>query len=163
MGSKSGGEDEEQWALSVLAVDATMSVSIRKPVKGVLSMDLRLSEELEMLRDTARRFAEEHIAPYAQQWDAAAYYPDDLIKKLGDQGFMGILLPEEYGGSAGSVTAFAVILEELARHDGGLCLAVEAHNGLCCSHIMIAGNEEQKKRFLHALAAGAQLAAWCLS
>ena len=71
-------------------------------------MDLSLSEELEMLRDTARRFAEEHIAPYAQKWDAAAYYPDDIIKKLGDQGFMGILLPEEYGGSAGSVTAFAV-------------------------------------------------------
>ncbi|MCH7958787.1 MAG: acyl-CoA dehydrogenase family protein [Candidatus Hydrogenedentes bacterium] len=126
-------------------------------------MDLRLSEELEMLRDTARRFAEEHIAPYAQEWDAAAYYPDAIIKKLGDQGFMGILVPEEYGGSAGSATAFAVILEELARHDGGLCLAVEAHNGLCCSHIMIGGNDEQKKRFLPSLAAGDRIGAWCLT
>jgi len=116
-----------------------------------------------MLRDTARKFAEDHIAPHAAEWDHAAYYPDDLIKKLGDQGFMGILVPTEYGGSGGTHTMFAIVLEELARHDGGLCLAVEAHNGLCCSHILIGGNDAQKKKYLPALAAGERIGSWCLT
>ena len=126
-------------------------------------MDFTLPQEYEMLRDTARKFAEEHIAPFAQQWDHDEYYPDDMIKKLGDQGFMGILVPEEFGGAGGNCTMFAVVLEELARHDGGLCLAVEAHNGLCCGHILVAGTEEQKRKYLPALAAGDQIGSWCLT
>jgi alkylation response protein AidB-like acyl-CoA dehydrogenase len=86
-----------------------------------------------------------------------------MIRRLGEQGFMGIMIPEEYGGSGGSYMAFAIILEELARHDGGLALAVEAHNGLCCSHIMVGGSEEQTRRFLPPLARGEQIGAWCLS
>ena len=126
-------------------------------------MDFSLPEELQLLRESARKFAEEHIAPHAQDWDREEYYPDEMIKKLGDQGFMGILVPEEYGGVGGGVMAFAVILEELARHDGGLCLAVEAHNGLCIGHILQGGNEAQKKKYLPALAAGDQIGAWCLT
>jgi hypothetical protein len=126
-------------------------------------MDFSLPEEYELLRETARKFAEEHIAPYAVEWDQAANYPDDLIKKLGDQGFMGILVPADYGGAGGTHTMFAIVLEELARHDGGLCLAVEAHNGLCASHILIAGNEAQKKKYLPPLAAGDQIGSWCLT
>lgn len=126
-------------------------------------MDFTLPEEYEALRDSVRKFAEDHIAPYAQEWDRAEYYPDEMIKKLGDQGFMGILVPEEYGGSGGDCTMFAVILEELARHDGGLCLAVEAHNGLAVGHILIAGTEEQKKKFLPPLCSGDQIGAWCLT
>jgi len=126
-------------------------------------MDFTLPEEYEMLRDTARKFAETHIAPFAQQWDADANYPDAIIPRLGEQGFMGILVPTEYGGSGGTHTMFAIILEELARHDGGLCLAVEAHNGLCSSHILIGGNDAQKKKYLPSLAAGKQIGAWCLT
>lgn len=126
-------------------------------------MDFTLPDELQMLRESARRFAESEIAPHAQQWDRDCWYPDDMIKKLGDQGFMGILVPEEYGGGGGSYTAFAVILEELARHDGGLCLAVEAHNGLCCGHIMVAGTDEQKAKYLPPLAVGDQIGSWCLT
>ncbi len=126
-------------------------------------MDFNLPEELEALRSNAARFAADRVAPHAQEWDRAESYPDSMIGELGKQGFMGIMVPEEYGGSAGNYMAFAIILEELARHDGGLALAVEAHNGLCCSHIMIGGNEEQKKRFLPALAKGEQIGSWCLS
>src|SRR5690606_14905268 len=103
------------------------------------------------------------IAPYAQDWDREEYYPDAMIKKLGDQGFMGILVPEEYGGIGGGVMAFAIILEELARQDWGLCLAGEAHNGLCIGHILQGGNEAQKKKYLPPLAAGDQIGAWCLT
>ncbi|MBI2421824.1 MAG: acyl-CoA dehydrogenase family protein [Candidatus Hydrogenedentes bacterium] len=126
-------------------------------------MDFTLPEELELLRQSARKFAEEEIAPHAQDWDREAYFPDPMIKKLGDQGFMGILIPEAYGGAACGYMAFAIILEELARHDGGLALAVEAHNGLCCQHILIGGNEEQKRKYLPPLAAGDRIGSWCLT
>jgi len=126
-------------------------------------MDFTLPEDLQMLRDTARKFAEEELAPHAQDWDREGGYPDELIEKLGEQGFMGILIPEEYGGAGCNYMAFALILEELARHDGGVALAVEAHNGLCCQHILVAGNEEQKQQWLPPLAAGDQIGSWCLT
>lgn len=126
-------------------------------------MDFTLPEELESLREMARRFAESEIAPYAAAWDEAENYPDEMIGKLGEQGFMGIMVPEAYGGGGGNHTMFAIVLEELARHDGGLCLAVEAHNGLCCGHILQGGSEEQKQKYLPTLARGEQLGAWCLT
>ena len=126
-------------------------------------MDFTLPDEYAVLRETARKFADEHIAPNAQEWDREEYYPDAMIKLLGEQGFMGILVPEEYGGAGGNCTVFAIILEELARHDGGLCLAVEAHNGLCCGQILAAGTEEQKRRFLPPLAVGDRIGSWCLT
>ena len=98
-------------------------------------MDFTLPEEYEMLRESARKFAEDHIAPYAAEWDQVANYPDDLIKKLGDQGFMGILIPTEYGGSGGTHTMFAIVLEELARiqsHDIVLPTATQAQIHLRC-------------------------------
>lgn len=126
-------------------------------------MDFNLPEELVALRENAARFASEQIAPNAQAWERDGGYPDEMIARLGEQGFMGIVVPEEYGGAGGSHMAFAIVLEELARHDGGLALAVEAHNGLACSHILLGGNEEQKKRFLPPLARGEQIGAWCLT
>lgn len=126
-------------------------------------MDFSVSDELQMLRDAARKFAEEHIAPHAQEWERAGQYPDEMIGLLGEQGFMGILIPEEYGGAGCDYQAFATILEELARHDGGLALAVEAHNGLACQHILLAGTEAQKQHYLPPLAAGEQIGSWCLS
>ena len=126
-------------------------------------MDFTLPDEYEMLRDSARNFADDHIAPHAADWDAAECYPDELIQKLGQQGFMGILVPEAYGGGGGTHTMFAIVLEELARHDGGLCLAVEAHNGLCCAHILEGGNEEQKQKYLPPLARGDHIGCWCLT
>jgi alkylation response protein AidB-like acyl-CoA dehydrogenase len=126
-------------------------------------MDFTLSDELVALRAAVDRFAAEQIAPHAEEWDRKAWYPDTMIRLLGEQGFMGILVPEEYGGSGGSYMAFATILEGIARHDGGLSLAVEAHNGLACGHICLAGTHEQKKRFLPPLASGEQIGSWCLT
>jgi len=126
-------------------------------------MDFSLPEELVALREATRRFATETIAPHAQEWDAASRYPDELIAQLGEQGYMGIVLPEEYGGAGGSYLAFALVLEELARYDGGLALAVEAHNGLCCQHLNLAGTEEQKQKYLPALARGERIGSWCLT
>lgn len=126
-------------------------------------MDFTLPEEYESLREMARRFAESEIAPHAAEWDDAANYPDEMIGRLGEQGFLGIMVPEEYGGGGGNHTMFAIVLEELARHDGGLCLAVEAHNGLCCGHILTGGNDAQKQKYLPPLARGEHLGAWCLT
>lgn len=126
-------------------------------------MDFDLPEELVALRDNAARFAREQVAPHAQEWDKAEGYPDEMIRKMGDQGFMGIMVPEEYGGSGGDYMSFAIILEELSRYDGGLALAVEAHNGLCCSHLLVGGNEEQKKKWLPPLAKGERIGSWCLT
>jgi alkylation response protein AidB-like acyl-CoA dehydrogenase len=126
-------------------------------------MDFDLSEELAVLRSAVARFASERVAPHAQAWDRAESYPDEMIQVLGRQGFMGVLVPEEYGGAGGDHMQLAIVLEEIARHDGGLALAVEAHNGLCCRHILIAGTPEQKKRWLPALASGDQIGSWCLS
>lgn len=126
-------------------------------------MDLTLSEELKDLREAAARFAANEIAPHAQEWDRNEQFPPDMIRKLGEQGFMGILVPEKFGGAGGNYKAFAIVLEELARHDGGLALAVEAHNGLCCEHILVAGTEEQKAKYLPPLATGEQIGSWCLT
>lgn len=126
-------------------------------------MDFSVPEELQLFREAARRFAEEHIAPHAQDWERAGHYPDEMIRLLGEQGFMGLLVPEEYGGVGATYQAFATVLEELARHDGGLALAVEAHNGLVCQHILIAGTESQKAHYLPPLAAGEQIGSWCLT
>ncbi len=76
---------------------------------------------------------------------------------------MGVLVPEEYGGAGGDHMQLAIVLEEIARHDGGLALAVEAHNGLCCQHILLAATPEQKRRWLPPLASGEQIGSWCLS
>jgi len=126
-------------------------------------MPITPSDELHTLRQTAQRFAAREIAPHAQEWDRNEAYPDEMIHQLGGQGFLGVLIPEEYGGAGGSYTMLAVVLEELARADGGLALAVEAHNGLCCQHILLAGNDDQKRKYLPALASGQHLGSWCLS
>ena len=126
-------------------------------------MDFDLSEELMALRAAVARFAKEQVAPHAQAWDRAEGYPDEMPQVLGQQGFMGILVPEEYGGADGDHMQFAIVLEEIARYDGGLALAVEAHNGLCCRHILVAATPEQQKRWLPALASGERIGSWCLS
>ncbi|NUN97296.1 MAG: acyl-CoA dehydrogenase family protein, partial [Candidatus Omnitrophica bacterium] len=126
-------------------------------------MDFSLPEEMVTLREAVERFAAEHVAPYAEDWDREARYPDKMIRLMGEQGFMGILVPEEFGGAGSGYMAFATILEGLARHDGGLALAVEAHNGLCCQHLCLAASQEQKRRYLPRLASGEQIGSWCLT
>lgn len=127
------------------------------------TMDYELPEEMVMLRDMARKFAAERVGPNAREWDRKDEIPPEVIKELGDLGFLGILVPEELGGSGSGYLAMAVVIEELARHCGGTALIVAAHNGLCCGHLLVGANDAQKKKYLPPLAKGEMLGSWCLS
>ena len=126
-------------------------------------MDFDLPDELVALREMASELVREHVTPHARAWEREGGYSDAALAQLGAQGFLGALVPEEYGGSGGSYLTLAIILEELARGDGGLALAVEAHNALASRHILLAGSEAQKERYLPPLARGDHLGAWCLT
>jgi len=126
-------------------------------------MDFDLPEDLAALRDTVRRFAADRIRPQARQWDREQLLPDEVIAELGQMGLMGILTPETYGGAGLGYLANAVIMEELARQDGGVALTVAAHNGLCLSHLNLAGSEAQKERYLPKLTSGEWVGAWALT
>jgi len=126
-------------------------------------MDFDLPDELVALREMASELVAEHVTPHARTWEREGGYSDAVLTQLGAQGFLGVLVPEEHGGSGGSYLTLAIILEELARGDGGLALAVEAHNALASRHILLAGSEAQKERYLAPLARGDHLGAWCLT
>ena len=127
------------------------------------AMDYELPEDVVMLRDMARKFAAEKIGPNAREWDRTGEIPLEIVKELGDLGFLGMRVPTEYGGAGLTYLPVAVIIEELARQCGGTALMVAAHNGLCCAHLMVGANEAQKKKYLPALARGEMLGSWCLS
>src|ERR1043166_5175693 len=116
-------------------------------------MDFELSEDLLALQDVARDFAAEHIAPNARQWDREADIPREIVRKLGELGFLGVFTPPEYGGSGLGDLAGTVIMEEIARHCGATALMLDAHNALCTAHLLGAANEEQKAKYLPKLAA----------
>jgi alkylation response protein AidB-like acyl-CoA dehydrogenase len=122
-----------------------------------------LTEDQVIIRDTIRDFAEQKIRPVIMEYDEAQKFPLELLKELGNLGFMGILFPEEYGGAGLGYVDFEIIIEELARVDPSIALSVAAHNGLCTSHIYKFGNEEQKKKYVPDLASGKKIGAWALT
>src|SRR5688500_16429287 len=126
-------------------------------------MDLRFTEEQELLRRSIRAFAETEIRPHVREWDEAQYFPPDLRPKLAALGLLGIQFSEEYGGAAMSAVDYCICIEELARVDPSICLSVAAHNGLGAAHIAAFGTEEQRRRYLVPLAQGEKLAAWGLT
>ena len=126
-------------------------------------MDFGFSESHEMLRRTVRDFVLEEVKPGAEGRDETGEFPHELCRKLSELGLMGIMVPEEYGGAGMDVTGFAIAVEEIARWDGSLALTVASHNGLCSGHILSAGSDSLKKRFLPALASGEKLGAWGLT
>lgn len=126
-------------------------------------MDFDLPEDLIALQDVARRFAAEHIAPNARQWDREAEIPREVVAKLAEVGFLGVFIPTEFGGAGLGDLAASVIMEEIARHCGGTALMLDAHNALCCAHLLIAANDEQKAKYFPPLARGEYLGAWALS
>ena len=126
-------------------------------------MDLRFTEEQELLRRSIREFAETEIRPHVREWDEAQQFPPDLRPKLAALGLMGIQFSEEYGGAAMSAVDYCICIEELARVDPSICLSVAAHNGLGAAHIAAFGTDEQRRRYLVPLARGEQLAAWGLT
>ncbi len=126
-------------------------------------MNFEISEDLTALRDVARRFAGEYIAPRARQWDREANIEREAIAKLAELGFLGIFIPVEYGGCGFGDLEATVIMEEIARHCGATALMLDAHNALCCAHLLIGANDVQKKTYLPRLAKGECLGAWALS
>lgn len=126
-------------------------------------MNFDLPEDLVALQDMARRFAAEHIAPNAREWDRNADIPRQTVAKLAELGFLGIFIPTEFGGCGFGDLAATVIMEEVARHCGATALMLDAHNALCSAHFLIGANEEQKVKYLPKLAGGEYLGAWALS
>lgn len=124
---------------------------------------LELTENQIMIRDTIRDFAEKNIRPVIMEYDESQKFPMEIMQQLGELGFMGILVPEEYGGAGLGYIEYALIIEELAKVDPSIALSVAAHNGLCTNHINLFGNVQQKKKYLPDLASGKKIGAWGLT
>jgi acyl-CoA dehydrogenase len=120
-------------------------------------------ENLEMIAESAKQFAEANIRPQMMEWDESQHFPKDVMHKLGEQGFLGVLVPEEYGGAGLGYQEYITIIEEITKVCSSIGLSVAAHNSLCTGHILQFGNDEQKKKWLPKLAAGEWIGAWGLT
>lgn len=132
-------------------------------LQGPTELSFELSEEQQLIRDSIRDFVERHVKPGVKERDASKAFPHDLVKKLADQGFMGMVHPEKYGGGGVGHVSFCLALEEIARWDASLALTVASHTSLGAGHIALAANESQKEKYLTPLAKGEKLGAWCLT
>jgi alkylation response protein AidB-like acyl-CoA dehydrogenase len=126
-------------------------------------MDFQRGEITEQVAGSARDFANQHIRPYMMEWDESQEFPVNVFKELGKQGMMGILVPEQYGGSGLGYFEYSAIIQEIAKVCGSIGLSLAAHNSLCTGHIMMFGNEEQKKKYLQKLASAEYIGAWGLT
>ena len=126
-------------------------------------MNLDVSEEHELLRRTVREFAEERIAPVAEELDREHRFPYEIVTELGELGLMGIPVPEEYGGAGGDTLAYAIAIEELTRVDSSVAITVAAHTSLGTMPFLLFGTEEQKREWIPQLASGERLAAFGLT
>jgi short/branched chain acyl-CoA dehydrogenase len=122
-----------------------------------------LSEEHELLRRTVREFAEQRIAPVAEELDREHRFPYEIVAELAELGLMGIPIPEEYGGGGGDTLSYTLAIEELTRIDSSVAITVAAHTSLGTMPIFLFGNEEQKREWLPELASGEKLAAFGLT
>ncbi|MCI9843417.1 acyl-CoA dehydrogenase family protein [Flavobacterium pectinovorum] len=126
-------------------------------------MNFDYNEMQSMIAQSIKDFAEKNIRPYIMEWDEAQIFPVPLFKKLGEMGFMGVLVPEEYGGSGLGYHEYITVVEEISKVDPSIGLSVAAHNSLCTNHILTFGNEEQKKKWLPKLATAEHIGAWGLT
>jgi alkylation response protein AidB-like acyl-CoA dehydrogenase len=126
-------------------------------------VDLRLSDDQDLLRASVREFAEAEMRPHVMAWDEAQHFPMELLPKLAELGLMGIQFAEEFGGSGMSAVDYCICIEELARVCPAIALSVAAHNGLCSSHIVMFGTDAQKAKYLPRLVRGQVLGAWGLT
>jgi alkylation response protein AidB-like acyl-CoA dehydrogenase len=122
-----------------------------------------LNAEQEALRKEIRSFAAKEILPHVMEWDEHGDFPHDVVKKMGEMGLMGVIFPEELGGSGLGYVEYVTAIEELSRVDGSVGIIVASHNSLCTNHIMLAGSDEQRKRWIPKLASGQWLGAWGLT
>ncbi len=140
-----------------------MSTTTLSSAEPRSSHSFKLTGDQEQLRDLIRKFAAKEIAPHVMEWDEASEFPASVVKQLGEMGLMGIIFPEEYGGSGLGYTDYMMAVEELSAVDGSIGIIVASHNSLCTNHIFLAGNEQQKQKYVPKLASGAWLGAWGLT
>ena len=107
-------------------------------------MDFSVSDNQQMVGQMAKDFAERYIRPHVMEWDEAQYFPVELFKQLGELGMMGVLVPEQYGGSGFGYHEYVTVIVEIAKVCGSIGLSVAAHNSLCTGHILAFANDEQK-------------------
>jgi len=126
-------------------------------------MDFEYTPEQIHLRKAVREFAEAEIAPYVMEWDEAQTFPMEVIRKLGELGYMGAVFPEDLGGGGMGYIEYGIIVEELSRVDGSVGIIVAAHTSLCSNHIYKMGSDEQRRRYIPRLASGEWLGCWSLT
>lgn len=126
-------------------------------------MTFEKTEQQKAIIEMVSKFAETHIRPNIMEWDEAQTYPVETMKKLGEQGLMGMLVPEEYGGSGMGYMEYIAAIIELGRVDPSIGLSMAAHNSLCTNHILMYGNDAQKQQYLPKLATGEFIGAWGLT
>ncbi|GLR15442.1 acyl-CoA dehydrogenase family protein [Portibacter lacus] len=122
-----------------------------------------LSEDLKMITESAREFAEQHIRPYVMEWDEAQFFPKEMMKEAGAIGFLGVFVPEKYGGAGLGYHEYVNIIVEVAKVCGSMGLSVAAHNSLCTGHILGYASEDLKQKYLPKLASGEWIGAWGLT
>jgi alkylation response protein AidB-like acyl-CoA dehydrogenase len=138
-----------------------MSPEVATP--DVTTYPFKLTDEQEHLRREIRDFAQREIAPNVSRWDEASEFPADVVKQLGQMGLMGMIFPVEYGGAGLGYVDYMTAIEELSAVDGSVGIIVAAHNSLCSNHIFLAGNEDQRRKYIPKLASGEWLGAWGLT
>ena len=126
-------------------------------------MDFQLTEEQRMFRRMVREFAEQEIAPRAEEIDATDEFPWDIFRKMGQVGLLGLPFPEKYGGSGSDYVSQAIALEEVARASGAMAIVLDAHTSLCCEPIYLFGTEEQKQKYLSPAARGEKIGCFGLT
>lgn len=126
-------------------------------------MEFNESENQQMIAKMVQDFAEKEIKPNLMKWDESQEFPVDLFKKLGELGLMGVLVPQEYGGSGFGYHEYITAIVELSKVCGSIGLSMAAHNSLCTNHILTFGNEEQKQKYLPKLASAEFIGAWALT
>jgi alkylation response protein AidB-like acyl-CoA dehydrogenase len=126
-------------------------------------MNFKTNESTQMIQQMVADFAERHVRPHVMEWDEAQTFPKELFHEMGKLGLLGVLVPEQYGGSGMGYIEYATAIQELARVCGSIGLSMAAHNSLCAGHILQFGNEEQKSNWLPKLASGQWIGAWGLT
>jgi alkylation response protein AidB-like acyl-CoA dehydrogenase len=127
------------------------------------AIGFQYSDTQAMVAEAARDFAQQFIAPNVRVWDEQQHLPMDVLQKAGELGFMGILVPEQYGGSGLGYHEYIAIVEEISKVDPSIGLSIAAHNSLCTNHILTFGDEDQKQKWIPKLATGQWFGAWGLT
>ena len=128
-----------------------------------MNLDFELTDEQRMIRDMARDFARQELRPHAAAWDIAAHLPDTIVAQMGQLGLLGMIVPEQWGGSYTDYTAYALAIEEIAAGDSAVSTLMSVHNSVGCGPILQYGTPEQQARWLPDLASGQAIGCFCLT